>query len=537
VVAVQKHHLVQDKFEGARVAIAVPKHLGASYLQDCESCDIAPKEAPGRAAAVWIAAGRRALYVSIYLWAGEGMSFRSQKLLVEVMRYLVTSGLPWILAGDFQRAPKVFGEEVNLQIAEGALVAPTSDLGACRGSWGNSGAIDYIIVCKQLASGVQSVWMQEERPSAPHKPVELRLSLRVVVQYVRVLVRPQRLDGQSVVRAPQPPEYEAVKPFTSQAVATAEYARVVTSTEKEAFALMGPGMACRRSASGERYRASLAPAGGPLAAAAQSLEECCEVWQVASSKQLLPRPWLICERPPMELSRLKEVIRGFEPTARIGVDRWRPGMLRGVSNEGLQHILDISHRVERTLIWPEQTSTILYILIPKTFKNDRWAGPPSTQPGRLLAREGGGDRDVGPEALAAATAILDLVKAFERVSLHILCEQGVEHAFPLELLAVVVSYFSMAMRLQVRGPLSEAVGTVAAIIAGNKFSVALFELIMTSAMDSLVLRCPLAKWRVAPAVLDKCTEDFGQIELALSLGAKGVAAQLGGAAWLRKALE
>ena len=76
-----------------------------------------------------------------------------------------------------------------------------------------------------------------------------------------------------------------------------------------------------------RCAATPGEAADPLTAAAHSLEEWSEVWQVASSKQQLPRPWLSCERPPMppmELSRLREVSRGLKPTTGIGVDRWHP---------------------------------------------------------------------------------------------------------------------------------------------------------------------------------------------------------------------
>eukprot|EP00959_Pyramimonas_sp_CCMP1952_P322014 6738085-Pyramimonas_sp.AAC.1 len=71
------------------------------------------------------------------------------------------------------------------------------------------------------------------------------------------------------------------------------------------------------------------------------------------------------------------------------------------------------------------------------------------------------------EAQATVTAILDLVKALEKFSLHVLWEAGKQLNFNTGVLAVVCSYFAMTRRLIVGGSVSSETQTVATIIAGS----------------------------------------------------------------------
>ena len=156
-----------------------------------------------------------------------------------------------------------------------------------------------------------------------------------------------------------------------------------------------------------------------------------------------------------DLDRLKAVARSFKKKTGLGVDRWHPSMLQGASDGACLTLLDILREVERTLRWPAHVATIIFFLIPKSVATDRaigllpapvrvweimrepylaqWAKDDQrswdcTSRGRaaedaarevLLAREVGDPDEVDPAVMATITAILDLVKAFERVSLHV----------------------------------------------------------------------------------------------------------------------
>ena len=75
---------------------------------------------------------------------------------------------------------------------------------------------------------------------------------------------------------------------------------------------------------------------------------------------------------------------------------------------------------------------------------------------------------------------LDLVKAVERDSLHVLWEAGKQPKFNAGVLAVVCSYFAMARRLIVGDSVSSATSTVGTIIAGSKFPVCFLRLVIQS---------------------------------------------------------
>eukprot|EP00973_Karenia_brevis_P044120 6113658-Karenia_brevis.AAC.1 len=97
------------------------------------------------------------------------------------------------------------------------------------------------------------------------------------------------------------------------------------------------------------------------------------------------------------------------------------------------------------------------------------------------------DGDVNDQtSIATITVVMDLVKAFERVQLWQVWRWGMYYNFPPELLAMVLTYFSYARRLQVMGSFTEQLQTWTAIVAGSKFSVAILRLVLMWPMDQLL---------------------------------------------------
>ncbi|CAK0858255.1 unnamed protein product [Prorocentrum cordatum] len=293
-----------------------------------------------------------------------------------------------------------------------------------------------------------------------------------------------------------------------------------------------------------------------------------------------------------DLAKLKKVARTFKRKTAQGVDRWHPAMLQGASDAAHWTLLQILREVERTLVWPQHAATVIFFLIPKSVAVDRaigllptlvrvweimrepymieWAKANQrswdcTAFGKaaedaawevLLANEGDEVQDSDPRTLATVTAILDLVKAFERVSLHVLWERGKAMGFNTGVLAVVCSYFAMARRVNTGEAISEETRTVATIIAGSKFSVGFLKMVIQDTIDGLVVEYPLVQWRMYvddlclkqrgaqqwivdsfPSVVDDSVDGFAALGLEFSLGDQGKGAVMASTKWLRQALK
>ena len=174
--------------------------------------------------------------------------------------------------------------------------------------------------------------------------------------------------------------------------------------------------------------------------------------------------------------------------------------------------------LEEEGIWPQQLEEALIHLIPKASGGRRPIGLFASLP-RLWARarkervrawRAGLDRgydwmrrgrgsekavwvqSVLEEAarqrgLASAAVLVDLVKAFEQVMLHLVWEAGVQHDFPREVLRLSLEACTFKRRLVYRGAVSErAVDTKSAIMAGHGFGTDFMLLALMGPLDELV---------------------------------------------------
>ena len=153
------------------------------------------------------------------------------------------------------------------------------------------------------------------------------------------------------------------------------------------------------------------------------------------------------------------------------------------------------------------------------------------------------------------TVIMDLVKAFERVSLDIVWKIAKMYDFPLGIAAMVLHIFHFPRRLIVQGSTSEEPRTAAATVAGSKFSVLLLKLVITGPRDRLLELFPQltlkayvddikarqrAKHREhmknVPELIDSMITLLEGVGLEASLGDKGKSLVLVGSEWLRARL-
>ncbi|CAK0878174.1 unnamed protein product, partial [Prorocentrum cordatum] len=331
-----------------------------------------------------------------------------------------------------------------------------------------------------------------------------------------------------------------------------------------------------------RRAGSMEDSADPIEAAEYTLKEWNVVWRVGEQIQKVERPWEREERDKLEpftdqdVDKLKEVARTFRKKTGVGVDRWHPSMLQGASDEAYVKLLDFYMEVERTLRWPIHMGTVLFFMIPKTYTTDRVIGLLPTairvweimrepymvewakknyRSWALLSHEMDDVEEQSEETPATVTAVLDLVKAFEKVSLHVLWEAGKQLNFNTGVLAVVCSAFAMTRRLIVGDSVSSETETVTAIIAGSKFSVCFLKMVIQSTVDGLVAERPRARWRMYVddlcvrlrqqhryivtefgETIDSCFRGFEGLGLKFSVGSKGKGAVMASTKWARRAV-
>ncbi|CAK0795265.1 unnamed protein product [Prorocentrum cordatum] len=251
--AVQGHHLNTDKLAvvaqsmkgpngepdaSAGVAVVVPKRVGMSYVFGKDDWHISPQASPGRAAAAWLSVGRGIVLATVYLWTAEGMTSRNTQLITHVIGKLQSSGVPWVIGGDFQVAPEVMASVAGVKVAKATVVTANAACGTCRHACGNS-EIDYVVAANSVAPQVGGVAVQESWPAAPHKPVGLTLKLKAVQLRVRVLEKPKELPEVPIGCVPKPPKCADVQEFSTQVAANIEWAKYMQVLEREAFQVRG----------------------------------------------------------------------------------------------------------------------------------------------------------------------------------------------------------------------------------------------------------------------------------------------------------
>ena len=88
-----------------------------------------------------------------------------------------------------------------------------------------------------------------------------------------------------------------------------------------------------------------------------------------------------------------------------------------------------------------------------------------------------GEKDQGAVAL-----VLDLAKAFERVSLPVAWARATHFDFPRKILRVLCGYFEHQRRVQFEGCVSEPLQTIKAMLPGSTWSCLLFRNVLQDAL-------------------------------------------------------
>ena len=80
------------------------------------------------------------------------------------------------------------------------------------------------------------------------------------------------------------------------------------------------------------------------------------------------------------------------------------------------------------------------------------------------------DKHKQTEDQGAVAVVLDLEKAFERVSLLAVWASATHFSFPRKILWVLCRYFEHQRRVQFEGCVAESLKTITAILPGSKWS-------------------------------------------------------------------
>ena len=100
------------------------------------------------------------------------------------------------------------------------------------------------------------------------------------------------------------------------------------------------------------------------------------------------------------------------------------------------------------------------------------------------------------EGQGALALVLDLAKAFERVSLPGVGAWATHFTFPRNILRVLCGYFEQQRRVQFEGCAAEPLRTITATLPGSKWSCLLLRVVLQDALSEVTNCYPPLKLKV-----------------------------------------
>ena len=89
------------------------------------------------------------------------------------------------------------------------------------------------------------------------------------------------------------------------------------------------------------------------------------------------------------------------------------------------------------------------------------------------------------EYQGALALVLDLAKAFERVSLPVVWAWATHVSFPRKILGVLCGYFEQQRRVEFEGSVAEPLTTITAILPGLKWSCLQLRIVLQGALSEV----------------------------------------------------
>ena len=121
-----------------------------------------------------------ALILSVYMHSGAGPTQENWQLLSTIGQWLTSQALPFIIGGDFQVEPKQLEDSGWVRTVGGFVVTPQP----------SHRVTDFFVVSRDLA-GVCEAITHVSQHIAPHRPVRIVVSTRLIQPKKRVMSRPK----------------------------------------------------------------------------------------------------------------------------------------------------------------------------------------------------------------------------------------------------------------------------------------------------------------------------------------------------------
>ncbi|CAE7635132.1 unnamed protein product [Symbiodinium sp. CCMP2592] len=301
--------------------------------------------------------------VNLYLKAGEGFqSATNSQILANLLAFLTSARGIYFAAGDLNEDFETIAASSFAQEAKGHWIS--SGESTCAGG----GNIDFGLLSPILAAGAKLV-VDWDTPFAPHAALHWTLQLEHFDFKL-----PQLIAFKPAPLQPQP--------FLSSVVADPRGEQVAVQSQEELH-LLGTEAEVPKSRS----------AGGPLLSPLLLLlvgvgltplwqhvgrwRHWFELWShpagvdrdlLASLKHAAQEQARLLH--PIDLERAVGFFKKV-PTKAPGLDGWTCEMLRNLSVEAVQAILEFFHHCEREASWPDQMVFALIALLPKSEKRER----------------------------------------------------------------------------------------------------------------------------------------------------------------------
>ncbi len=203
----------------------------------------------------------------------------------------------------------------------------------------------------------------------------------------------------------------------------------------------------------------------------------------------------------------------------IGVDALATRWLRWLSLDLIRAIAVFFHALERLGFWPHQLAAVVIVLIPKKSGGRRPIGIEATMvrwweklrrpvilAWRLRAQrpydcmamgisceQAVYEQSIRDEALqhegkVSATALVDVVKAFETVFLSHVFSAALTLGFPAAILILVLESCAALRYLSFERAFADPVTTLTAIVAGGTYATDLLAMVLAAPIDAIVNR-------------------------------------------------
>ena len=235
--------------------------------------------------------------------------------------------------------------------------------------------------------------------------------------------------------------------------------------------------------------------------------------------------------PRLEECDLEKVSRLYKAKTGLGCDGFHPKVLWTCQKKREEKSWSSWKRWSEK--WPQQACTTLFFLIPKNVTNERpialvptlmrrWEALRAPEVARWQqkyrvdwnatdGRNGGGQQTVwemlmemerfngkaDDEDQGAVALVLELAKAFERVSLPVVWAWATHFSFPKKILRVLCGYFEHQRRVQFEGCVAEPLRAITALLPRSKWSCLLLRIVLQDALSEVTKIYPQLKSRVS----------------------------------------